>query len=107
MQTLLDISNLSKFVGPTHALNNVDLTLQRREVHTVVGENGAGKSTLIKILAGAYCKDAAQETGKSGRVKIIALDRNETTLGYIVQCFIEASIAQRTYTTAYMGLQLL
>jgi ribose transport system substrate-binding protein len=40
-------------------------------------------------------------------VKIIAMDRNETTLEFIEQGIIEASIAQRTYTMAYMGLELL
>jgi ribose transport system substrate-binding protein len=35
------------------------------------------------------------------------MDRNETTLQYIDQGLIEASIAQRTYTMAYLGLQML
>jgi ribose transport system ATP-binding protein len=60
MQPLLDIRNLSKSFGPTRALHDVDLTLQRQEIHAIVGENGAGKSTLIKILAGAHTKDAGQ-----------------------------------------------
>jgi ribose/xylose/arabinose/galactoside ABC-type transport system permease subunit/ABC-type sugar transport system substrate-binding protein len=67
-------------------------------------------------LAGFGCTDAAggegcavavQEIGKVNKVKIIAMDRNETTLDYIGQGIIEASVAQRTYTMAYLGLQLL
>jgi ribose transport system permease protein len=61
----------------------------------------------VDAAGGEGCAVAVQEIGKSGKVKIIAMDRNETTLDYIEQGTIEASIAQRTYTMANMGLQLL
>src|SRR5215210_2899725 len=50
---------VKRFAGAT-ALAGVDLTLRRGEVHALVGENGAGKSTLIKILTGAYRRDAGE-----------------------------------------------
>ncbi len=42
------------------ALNNVDFTLRKGEIHALMGENGAGKSTLIKVLTGVYSKDEGE-----------------------------------------------
>jgi ribose/xylose/arabinose/galactoside ABC-type transport system permease subunit/ABC-type sugar transport system substrate-binding protein len=61
----------------------------------------------VDAAGGEGCAVAVNEVGKGGAVKIIAMDKNETTLRYIEQGLVEASIAQRTYTMAYMGVQLL
>jgi len=41
-------------------LRNVTLKVRSGEIHALMGENGAGKSTLMKILSGAYTRDAGQ-----------------------------------------------
>jgi ribose transport system ATP-binding protein len=57
---MLEMFDVSKRFGPTHALRGVDLTVRAGEVHALVGENGAGKSTLMKILSGAERPDGGQ-----------------------------------------------
>src|SRR5512135_2648745 len=57
---LLEMKGISKRFGGIQALDNVDFCLDAGEVMALAGENGAGKSTLIKILAGAYPRDAGE-----------------------------------------------
>lgn len=55
---LLEARGVSKRFGPVQALNAVDFTLRKAQIHALMGENGAGKSTLIKCLTGVYRADA-------------------------------------------------
>ncbi len=55
---LLEARGVSKIFGGNTVLDNVSITLEPGQIHSLCGENGAGKSTLIKILSGAYQPDA-------------------------------------------------
>lgn len=57
---LLTMEGISKRFGATQALDGVSLTVDRGQVHALIGENGAGKSTLMKILAGVHSADRGQ-----------------------------------------------
>lgn len=57
-ENILEAKNISKFFPGVKALQNVNLTLRKGEVHVLIGENGAGKSTLMKILYGIYKADS-------------------------------------------------
>jgi ribose transport system ATP-binding protein len=56
----VELRDISKSFGGIAALKNVTFKVMTGEIHALVGENGAGKSTLMKILSGAYLKDAGQ-----------------------------------------------
>lgn len=55
---ILRVEGVSKRFGGVQALDNVDFTLRRGEVHALVGENGAGKSTLMNIIGGVVQRDS-------------------------------------------------
>lgn len=57
---VLEMRGITKEFPGVKALDQVDFTLRKGEIHALVGENGAGKSTLIKIISGVYHKDAGE-----------------------------------------------
>ena len=59
-EALLEMKNINKQFPGVHALNDVNLTVNSGEVHSLIGANGAGKSTLMKVLSGAYMRDSGE-----------------------------------------------
>jgi len=62
-QPILDIRGLSKtYKGGVHALDGVDLTIERGEIFALLGPNWAGKTTLINIICGTVNPSGGQVT---------------------------------------------
>jgi len=59
---LLQLQNIHKTYQGIIALDNVSFSIQKGEIHSILGENGAGKSTLVKILSGNITPDAGKIT---------------------------------------------
>jgi simple sugar transport system ATP-binding protein len=62
------------------ANDGVSLTVERNQIHALLGENGAGKSTLVKIIYGVTAPDAG-EVEWDGRHVRVASPRDAQRLG--------------------------
>ena len=51
---ILEMRSITKTFPGVKALEDVNLTVQRGEIHAICGENGAGKSTLMNVLSGVH-----------------------------------------------------
>jgi len=67
---ILEMTGIKKSFPGILALNQVDFTLRRGEIHAIMGENGAGKSTLIKVLTGVYSMDKGSVSVMGKHVRI-------------------------------------
>ena len=66
--SVLEMRGIYKTFPGVKALQNVDFTLKKGEIHALMGENGAGKSTLIKVLTGV-------EEFETGQIMIDGFDQ--------------------------------
>ncbi len=57
-EVILEIRELNKHFGPTHANKNINFTLKKGEIRGLIGENGSGKSTLLSQIAGIQRYDS-------------------------------------------------
>lgn len=69
MNTILSLENVSKSFPGVKALTDISLSVNKGEIHALLGENGAGKSTLMKILSGIYRPD-------NGRIIVNGIPQN-------------------------------
>ena len=69
-EQLLQMRHIVKKFPGVLALNGVDFTLRKGEIHALMGENGAGKSTLIKVLTGVYQMDGGEIRVEGNNINI-------------------------------------
>ena len=55
---ILELRGLTRHFGGVCAVDAVDLTICRGEIHALIGPNGAGKTTLVNLVAGNLLPDA-------------------------------------------------
>ena len=70
METVLELHNITKRFPGVLANDNIDLTLEKGEIHALLGENGAGKTTLMNILYGLYQPDEGEVIVRGEKVEV-------------------------------------
>ena len=80
MDYIVEMCGITKGFPGILANDNITLTLQKGEIHALLGENGAGKSTLMSILFGLYRPDKGL-IKKNGSVVEINGPNDATRLG--------------------------
>ena len=71
---LLEVSNLSVSANGKKILANLNLNINKGEIHTIMGPNGTGKSTLANVITG---KDGYDIT--DGRIILSSKDVSHIT----------------------------
>ena len=65
---ILEMKHISKAFSGVYANEDVDLSVEKGEIHALLGENGAGKTTLMNILFGIYTADTGEIYWKDKKV---------------------------------------
>ena len=60
MNPAIELRNISKTFGTVQANKNVNLSVEKGEILSILGENGSGKTTLMNMISGIYYPDEGQ-----------------------------------------------
>ena len=66
---LLEMRDICKSFSGVYANDHISLTVEKGEIHALLGENGAGKTTLMNILFGLYDADSGSIYWKGEEVR--------------------------------------
>ena len=84
----IEMKNITMAFGTFKANDNINLIIERGEIHALIGENGAGKSTLMSVLFGFY-KQTSGTISVNGKLVNIdsPLKANQLGIGMVHQHF--------------------
>ena len=85
---LLEMQHSCNAFAGVYANDHVDLTVEKGEIHALLGENGAGKTTLMNILFGIYTADSGKILWKGQPVRFTSpKDAIAAGIGMVQQHF--------------------
>lgn len=88
-EKIIKLKEISKKFPGVLANDNVNLSIEKGQIHAIVGENGAGKSTLMNILYGLYQQTSGEIHLHGKKVKFLSpLDAISHGIGMVHQHFM-------------------
>ncbi len=75
---ILKMTGITKSFSGVTVIRDIDFSVEKGEVHALLGENGAGKSTLMNILAGVHDYDSGTIVFNGEEMKDITVKRSES-----------------------------
>jgi len=86
MEDFLELKNITKRFPGVLALNEVNFSVRKGEIHALVGENGAGKSTLMNVLGGTVRPDSGSIQMNGTKLSIFnPRDSLQNGIGFVHQ----------------------
>lgn len=97
----MEMRGISKRFNDHTVLSGINFSVDKGQVHAIIGENGAGKSTLMKILAGLFVPDSG-EIVIDGQLVDIANPKQAQELGIAmiyqeIRLFQDLNIAENVF----------
>ena len=89
MDPILELRGITKQFPGVLANDHIDLTVQKGEIHALLGENGAGKTTLMNILYGLYKPDEGEIIVNGKKLDVQSpIDAIKAGIGMVHQHFM-------------------
>ena len=84
--SVLKLSNISKIYPGVIALRDINLDVEKGEVHGLIGKNGAGKSSLVNIISGVIVPTEGEiQVGDKTFTHLTRISAQENGISIITQ----------------------
>jgi osmoprotectant transport system ATP-binding protein len=85
VNALVQFRGVGKSFGSEHALNGIDLAIQRGRVTVLIGPSGCGKSTVLRLIVGLLEADAGEIVFDDAPLSASRIMHVRHRIGYVIQ----------------------
>jgi osmoprotectant transport system ATP-binding protein len=82
---MIDIQGVSKSFEGQVVINHFDLTIERGEIHVLLGASGSGKTTLLRMIGGVTEPDSGEIILQGKNINLLETRERTTRMAYITQ----------------------